>query len=144
MARSPRDIAADLSRAAAALGPQSRAGRLREAARALGPAQRPGPNEQPTISWSRVPGQPGTKPYGIAEPDVKMPGGRLSQAVASLGYDYKTKELYVTYQGKEGKKGGSYIYHNVPNKVYVEFATASSKGWFVNRRIKGTYGFTRQ
>ncbi len=39
--------------------------------------------------------------------------------------------------------GWQYQYMNVPNKVFVEFVGASSKGKFVHKRLRGAYTYRR-
>ncbi len=98
--------------------------RLNAAAEALGPEKPPAKAPGGGTSYSAIPGVEGSRPY--AE--------RASQAVADLGYDYKGGNLCVTFTS-----GGRYMYMGVPQSVYMAFATASSKGAFVNKVIKSTY-----
>ncbi len=98
--------------------------RLNAAAAALGPDKPPAKAPGGGTSYSQIPGVPNSKPYG----------DRPSQAVAGLDYDYKSKDLYVTYT-----TGSKYRYSSVPQDVYMGFATASSKGYFVNNVIKPGY-----
>ncbi len=98
--------------------------RLNAAVEALGPS---GPRQGAAgggTSYSQIPGVSGSKPYGE----------RPSQAVADLDYDYKGGSLYVTYTN-----GYKYRYSGVPQQTYMEFATASSKGAYVNNVIKPGY-----
>lgn len=62
-----------------------------------------------------------------------------SSAVASVGYDARRRVLEVEYQG-----GGTYAYLGVPPRRYAALLAASSKGAFVNARVKGRYPFTRR
>lgn len=60
-----------------------------------------------------------------------------SSTIESSTYDYKTKDLIVIF------KHASYVYHEVKESDYVEFATADSQGKSLNRFIK-QYKFTKQ
>ena len=56
-----------------------------------------------------------------------------SSNVAKCGYDESKAELHVEF------KGGIYVYHDVPKKVYDGFMAAESKGSFLAQNIKGVY-----
>ncbi|GEM_PF-3697277 len=62
-----------------------------------------------------------------------------SSAVASVGYDAARRVLEVEYRG-----GGAYAYAGVPPRTYAALLAASSKGAFVNARVKGRYPFRRR
>jgi hypothetical protein len=61
-----------------------------------------------------------------------------STAIANMHYDLQTLKLRITFTS-----GLEYDYKNVPPEVYNELKTASSKGRYLNLRIKGKYEFDR-
>ena len=61
-----------------------------------------------------------------------------STVVASMVYDEKHETLRVTYVS-----GKVYDYKKVPPEVYAEMRAATSKGKFLNERIKGHYPFKK-
>ena len=61
-----------------------------------------------------------------------------SSVVAAIRYDTTTSTLRVIYVS-----GSVYDYKQVPEKVYKEMRTASSKGEFLNKRIKPNYEFEK-
>jgi hypothetical protein len=61
-----------------------------------------------------------------------------STAIERYGYDEATRELHVTFVG-----GGAYTYYGVPKPVYDAFRAATSKGRFLNLRIKDRYDYRR-
>lgn len=61
-----------------------------------------------------------------------------SSAVASVGYDPRTRTLEIEYVG-----GGVYRYLGVPLRAYELLLRADSIGAYVNRRIKPHYRCTR-
>lgn len=61
-----------------------------------------------------------------------------SSVVARIHYYVETATLRVVYVS-----GTIYDYLNVPQEVYEEMKAASSKGTFLNNRIKGVYDFRK-
>jgi len=61
-----------------------------------------------------------------------------SSVVAAIRYDTVTSILRVIYVS-----GSVYDYKRVPEKVYKEMRTASSKGEFLNKHIKPNYEFEK-
>ena len=57
-----------------------------------------------------------------------------STCVARLGYDEVAEEVLVEFHDS-----GLYGYRPVPPNVYAEFASAESKGTFLNEVIKPGY-----
>ena len=53
-----------------------------------------------------------------------------SSTIEASTYDYKTKDLIVTF------KHASYVYQEVKESDYVEFSTADSQGRALNQFIK--------
>ena len=61
-----------------------------------------------------------------------------SSSVASVGYCGLEQMLEVEF-----RHGSIYRYLDVPRSAYEALLTADSKGRFLNRSIKGRYGFVR-
>lgn len=61
-----------------------------------------------------------------------------SSVVAAINYDPVTSTLRIIFVS-----GMVYDYKNVPVKVFNAMKTASSKGTFLNRHIKGKYEFEK-
>lgn len=61
-----------------------------------------------------------------------------SSVVASMKYIPERSVLRVTYVS-----GMVYDYLDVPSTVYAEMRTATSKGKFLNEKIKGHYPFKK-
>lgn len=61
-----------------------------------------------------------------------------SSCVARIGYDPAEQELYVEFLDS-----GLYAYRDVQPDVYDEFASAESKGTFVNEAIKPRYRYRK-
>ena len=61
-----------------------------------------------------------------------------SSVVAAIRYDATISTLRVIYVS-----GSVYDYKQVPEKVYKEMRTASSKGEFLNKHIKPKYEFEK-
>jgi KTSC domain len=61
-----------------------------------------------------------------------------SSAVASVGYDARTRTLEVEFVG-----GGVYHYLGVPPREHELLLRAESLGTYVNKRIKPYYRFLR-
>jgi len=57
-----------------------------------------------------------------------------SSAVATIGYDYRTRTLQVEFPS-----GRVYEYYHVPARVYRDFMESSSKGEFLNHHIVPDY-----
>ncbi|MDB4902038.1 MAG: ATPase protein [Mucilaginibacter sp.] len=61
-----------------------------------------------------------------------------SSVVAAMQYNAATSILRIIYVS-----GDVYDYKNVPEKVYKEMKAYTSKGTFLNKRIKGNYDFEK-
>ena len=61
-----------------------------------------------------------------------------SSVVAAIKYDAVSSTLRVIYVS-----GSVYDYKNVPEEIYTAMKTSSSKGTFLNDRIKGKYPFEK-
>ena len=61
-----------------------------------------------------------------------------SSVVAAIRYDANTHTLRVIYVS-----GSVYDYKQVPEKIYMDMRTASSKGEFLNKTIKPNYEFEK-
>ena len=61
-----------------------------------------------------------------------------SSVVAGIRYEPDTNTLRVIYVS-----GSIYDYKDVPETVYKEMKAASSKGEFLNKRIKPIYKFEK-
>lgn len=61
-----------------------------------------------------------------------------SSVVSAMRYDRVSHTLRVIYVS-----GMVYDYKNVPEEVYVAMRTATSKGTFLNKYIKGKYEFEK-
>jgi hypothetical protein len=61
-----------------------------------------------------------------------------SSNVAAIGYDDSNNQLYVRYND-----GGLYVYSGVPHSIYQGLLSASSKGTYLHRYVKGTYSYRR-
>lgn len=61
-----------------------------------------------------------------------------SSVVSHIHYDKAQKLLTVVFVS-----GAVYHYKKVPESVYEEMRTASSKGTFLNTRIKGHFDFEK-
>jgi hypothetical protein len=57
-----------------------------------------------------------------------------SSMIHAVGYDAKTRTLEVIFTS-----GGTYIYDNVPPKVYKELMAAESKGRYMKNEIIDVY-----
>lgn len=58
---------------------------------------------------------------------------RRSAALSESYYDPNAEELVVTFKGKDGAPGGSYIYEGVTADEANELASSSSKGKVINK-----------
>lgn len=56
-----------------------------------------------------------------------------SAALSESYYDPNTRELVVTFKGKDGSRGGSYIYEDVTPAEARELASSNSKGKVINK-----------
>ncbi|MFN0257249.1 KTSC domain-containing protein [Pedobacter ureilyticus] len=54
-----------------------------------------------------------------------------SSVVAHIKYELASKKLIVVFLS-----GDVYSYNDVPEKIYKEFKAATSKGNYLNRKIK--------
>ena len=61
-----------------------------------------------------------------------------SSNLARYKYDDKARVLTVEF-----KNGGSYNYYDVPQGVFEQMKSASSKGQFLAQNIKNTYRYAR-
>ena len=61
-----------------------------------------------------------------------------SSVISSYHYDPGTKVLQVKYQS-----GTIYNYLDVPEETYREMKSTMSKGYFLNKFIKGKFRFER-
>lgn len=63
-----------------------------------------------------------------------------SSSVEAIGYDVMKQQLHVKF-----KKGGTYTYHDVPERVHDELIRAKSIGEHMAKVIvgKGKYKFTK-
>jgi hypothetical protein len=57
-------------------------------------------------------------------------------ALEGFGYDSARRTLEVRF-----KRGQTYTYFNVPEKVFDAMQAAPSKGQFVTEHVKGSYEF---
>lgn len=57
-----------------------------------------------------------------------------SSHIQSAGYDPDTQELHIAF-----KRGGTYIYHGVPQDAADEFFDAPSHGKHLQSEIIGTF-----
>ena len=60
-----------------------------------------------------------------------------SSTVEASTYNYKTKDLIVTF------KHGTYVYRGVSEVDYLEFSNDKSQGIALNRVIKGVYEYEK-
>lgn len=61
-----------------------------------------------------------------------------SSNIARLRYDSETSVLEVTFHN-----GGTYQYYDVPENIWVDFKSASSKGKFLHANIKGNFRYSK-
>ena len=61
-----------------------------------------------------------------------------SSVVAAIRYDAPTSTLRVVYVS-----GSVYDYKKVPENVYKEMKSASSKGEYLNKHVKPNYEFAK-
>jgi len=61
-----------------------------------------------------------------------------SSNVKAVGYDSAMKVLHVDF-----KSGNSYRYKDVPEKIHKKFISASSKGKFFSKKIRGQYDYDK-
>ena len=62
-----------------------------------------------------------------------------SSDIASVGYDYDSATLRVTFL-----KSGTYDYYSVPSEIYDGLMSASSKGKYLNLYVKkGGYAYAK-
>ena len=62
-----------------------------------------------------------------------------SSNIEAIGYDEDSRELHVRFL----KSGDTYVYHEIEAGVFEEMMQADSKGSYLNRRIKGTYQYSK-
>ena len=63
-----------------------------------------------------------------------------STTVEAYGYDAESAELHVRFLNSPIL----YVYLAVPASVFEEFTLTSSKGSFVNLRLRGTFAFEKR
>lgn len=61
-----------------------------------------------------------------------------SSNIRAIGYDESSLELWVEFDDDS-----TYIYEGVPSILHGEMMEAPSKGSYLNRVIKGNYGFRK-
>lgn len=69
------------------------------------------------------------------ESEVEMISTPNSTCFSSVGYDSRSKMLYVEFRDS----GARYSYESVPQSVYDDLMSAQSMGGFYNSDIKGAY-----
>jgi KTSC domain len=62
-----------------------------------------------------------------------------SSSIAAIGYERPHRLLLVQYRDS----GETYVYFDVPPRVFAALQRAESKGRFVNAEIKGHYHYER-
>jgi hypothetical protein len=62
-----------------------------------------------------------------------------STNVEAIGHDPLAQELHVRFLN-----GATYVYHGVPEDVYLELMAAASKGSYLNRVIKPNYAYSKR
>ena len=60
-----------------------------------------------------------------------------SSNIVSIGYDSSTSVLEIEFHG-----GRVYQYYDVPEEEYDSLMDASSHGKYLNKHIKGKYGYS--
>lgn len=61
-----------------------------------------------------------------------------SSNIARFAYDASTQVLTVEF-----KTGGTYNYFDIPEVIFEQMTSASSKGQFLAQQIKGRYRYAR-
>ncbi len=61
-----------------------------------------------------------------------------SSVVSAIKYDAKSETLRIIFVSRM-----VYDYKKVPEEIYNEIKTYRSKGTYLNRHIKGHYGFEK-
>lgn len=61
-----------------------------------------------------------------------------SSNIRSISYNPETEVLVVEYLS-----GSMYEYLKVPSHIYDGLVESESKGSFMNRMVKGTYGYVK-
>jgi hypothetical protein len=61
-----------------------------------------------------------------------------SSSLAAVGFDDAARELWVEFAS-----GATYVYADVPQRVYEELLAAGSKGSYFNRAIRNAYAFRK-
>jgi len=67
-----------------------------------------------------------------------MKSGHTSTNVLGSAYDTKSKRLSITFKGMR-----TYVYSNVPKKIYTDLRNAESKGSYVNKHIAYAFEYSR-
>ncbi len=62
-----------------------------------------------------------------------------SSHISSVKYDEDLQDLKIRF-----KKGGTYLYADVPQKVVEGLLAAPSKGKYFHAKIRKTYNYTKQ
>lgn len=63
-----------------------------------------------------------------------------SSNLDAYGYDPAMQELYIRFR-KRDRPADTYVYQNVSQEFYEEFRASSSKGQFVQHKIRGNAAF---
>jgi hypothetical protein len=61
-----------------------------------------------------------------------------STVIAQIDYNPDTRILRITYTS-----GEVYAYYDVPDSIYISLMQSRSKGYFLNKAIKGTYDYKK-
>jgi hypothetical protein len=61
-----------------------------------------------------------------------------SSNIGRFAYDEESQELVVEF-----KNGTSYVYFDVPHRVFSEWCTASSVGQYFSQHIRGTFRYAK-
>lgn len=57
-----------------------------------------------------------------------------SSAISAIGYDPLTRQMRIRFQS-----GSTYTFCRVPSEIFAGLRSASSKGRYYDRRIRGRY-----
>jgi hypothetical protein len=58
----------------------------------------------------------------------------ISTAISAIGYDTPTQQMRIKF-----KQGGIYSYCKVPENIFLELLSATSKGTYYDRYIKDKF-----
>jgi hypothetical protein len=62
-----------------------------------------------------------------------------SSVIRFFRYDAPKRELLIGFQ-----TGRKYVYHDVPEQIYLDMKAAFSKGEFFNAHIRDRFSFTER